>query len=208
MNIMRTRLGWLAILVGTFTASAASALTVGSASIGGDKGCDSLACTTQTHTFDSALPGTGGGSITLGSGTLSFSITVSGALFTSSSEDDVTFSNVSYAGTASVLVVGPSVSIVSSSGVTVSGDATVGAGSPQSFSTVPPGGVGGTCTIDLSGGLVCGLTFAFQDNAFDVGGQHRYFFHTVNLTALATPEPSLALLLALGLAGAGVMRRR
>jgi len=182
--VRRTLVLSLVLLAG----STAQALTIQSASIGDGQGCTDLACTTQTHTYVAATTA-GGGTISLAGSTLTFSISGLGATFA----PGVTFSGVSFDGTATV--VGAGVFAVTGGSATVGGTFDDGTASALATAAIT---VGGTCT-DLGGNLACGLLFSFATP------DGITFKHTVNL---ATPEPATAGLLGLALLGVAAVRRR
>jgi hypothetical protein len=187
----------VAASVGSFAASAAQSLTITTASLGGNQVCTTLACSTQTHTFGGSSAAGSGGSITLSGTTLTFAIAAGSASFTSTSADpNLSLTNLSITGSATVMAVGGgSYAILSGSG-SVAGNANATA------FTASLAQVGGTCT-DVGGGLSCGITLAYVSTV--PFGASRAFSETVNVHA---PEPSAALMIGAALLAFGAASRR
>ncbi len=177
--------------------ASAHALSITTASLGGDKVCKTLACAVQTHSFGGSSAAGSGGSIALSGSTLTFSIDAGSATFSTLGTDaSISLTDLSFDGSASVLS-------VAGSYVITGGSATVSGVANGSSFTASASSVGGTC-VATSGGLACGITFSYLSST--PIGYSRAFFETVNLQA---PEPSLGLLLGAGLlATTGWIARR
>lgn len=217
---MKRVAGLFVALVGVMVAvGPASALPVSTASVGGGQGCVLSDCTdpSDPRLSWSSSSGAGTGTLDLDTGllTLSFSITLPSSTFLPSSgpsDNGVTqldFSNVTYAGSGSVLPLGGGLYLISGGSASISGTQTpTGAGSAGLFSA-SDSLLSGSCT-EIVGTVFCGIVFsADNDFNFVVNGQTRHFTHTVNATAV--PEPTTGLLIGgglLGLALAGSVGRR
>jgi hypothetical protein len=167
----------------------------------GGQGCPTQSCVTPTHAFGSATGG-GGGLIELSGSTLEFRVSGGTATFTSLGTDpDFEFSDVVYSGTATVDTVGSTHTITSGTALISGTGGDVVCPTPFTFTTSALD-VSGTCEGSGSG-LSCVLTFELTDPVFDVGGQSRYFVHTINASGAAVAIPSLGpaglVALALGL---------
>jgi hypothetical protein len=166
-------------------------------------------CVSPTHILDST--NTGNGFIELDGPTLDFRVGIKSATFTPLGSDPLfEFSDVVYSGTATVDTVGSTHTITFGSAL-ISGYVNVGeVVSPDPFTT---------SALDFSGScegagsaVDCVLTFTLTDPAFDVvtesafavGGESRYFVHTVT----ALPEPGALLSLGSGLMLLGWLDRR
>lgn len=188
-----------ALCVLLLAATASSALTVSSASLGGDKVCTTLACSTQTHSFAGSTPGGSGGSIVLSGSTLTFSIDAGDATFGALGRDPtLALQNLVLSGSAALYSVGGGAYAIVGGGGVVTGSANSVAFSSQVNS------IGGLCTT-IGGGLSCGITFSYFSGA---GLSATRAVHAaVNVSAI--PEPAAAAVFAAG-AGllAAVLRRR
>jgi hypothetical protein len=167
----------------------------------GGQGCPTQSCVTPTHAFGSATGG-GAGLIELSGSTLDFRVSGGTATFTSLGTDpDFEFSDVVYSGTATVDTVGSTHTITSGTALISGTGGDVVCPTPFTFTTSALD-VSGTCEGSGSG-LSCVLTFELTDPVFDVGGQSRYFVHTINASGAAVAIPSLGpaglVALALGL---------
>lgn len=187
----------LAACIGYLAATAAQASTITTASLGGNRVCTTLACSSQTHTFGSSSAAGSGGTITLSGSTLTFSINAGSAGFTTTSSDpSISLAGLTFTGTATVTPVGGGAYAILSGTGTAAGSANALAFS-ASLSQV-----GGTCTT-VGGGLSCGITLSYLSTV--PIGSSRAFSETVNLQA---PEPSSALLIGTALAALGAAARR
>ena len=189
---------WIsAACFGLLAAASAEALTITTASLGGNRVCTTLACSTQTHTFGSSSASGSGGTITLSGSTLTFSINAGTAGFTTANSDpSISLAGLTFTGTATVTPVGGGAYAILSGTGTAAGSANALAFSASLAQ------VGGTCTT-VGGGLSCGITLSYL-SAVPIGSS-RAFSETVNLQA---PEPSGALLIGTALAALGAATRR
>jgi hypothetical protein len=180
-----------------FFASASQAVTITTASLGGDKVCTTLACATQTHAFGSSSAAGSGGTISLSGTTLTFSINAGSASLTSISADpSLSLAALVISGSATVVPVGGGAYVITGGAGSVSGTA-----NSLAFSS-GTSAVGGTCAT-IGGNLTCGITFAYLSSVGLPGS--RAVLGTVNLQ---TPEPSLSMLLGAALIGGLAIRRR
>jgi len=197
------------VLAAMLAAGVAQADPVVTAAVGGGRGCANSACTQIRYLWTSSS-GAGTGTLTLGGGNLSFSITLPGSLFTAMPSPDngvtqISFSNVTYVGNATVSG-GPSNFSITGGTATINGTQTpAGAGVAGAFA-VTDSLLSGQCSVNAN--ITCGITFgALNDFSFDVNGQTRWFTHTVNVTAVV-PEPATAALFGVGLVGLGIAGSR
>lgn len=187
----------LALCFALLSVATAQAATIVSASLGGDKVCTTLACSTQTHTFGGSSSVGSGGSLSISGTTLTFSINAGSATFnTAGSDPNLALAALSITGTATVLPVGGGAYAISSGSGSVAGTANASAFSSGTSA------VGGTCTT-VGGNLNCGITFAYQSSVGLPGT--RAVLGQVNVQ---TPEPSLAALLGAGAIAACALGRR
>lgn len=186
--------------------------------------------TTKTFQYEPPVPNgldPASGSITLDSaaGTVAFNISVASATFLAIGDvpdngvDEIEFTTLNYAGTLTGVTFTPSgsdtiISWAPQTVTTVTGNyeqflngSNVNGSDPFSVSARHSAG---NCVLTGAGFLTCGFILG-PGGPFQLGvgadgySVNRRIVHTLNVVAV--PEPGIAILVALGLAGIGVRRR-